>query len=516
MTHFDPVFELIKSLSKSEKRSFKLYAGRMEGCADSNYIRLFDAMDRADSYNETDILSLSAIPQKQLANTKAHLYKQILLSIRSTSAKSNADIALREQIDFARILYSKGLYQQSIRVLGKAKEKAYELEQLTIALEIVEFEKLIESYFITRSSSNRADELTQQTYTLNTHIEQSNRFSNAAIQLYALYLKKGHVRNASDEEQLRQYFLQLCPHLDIQEESRLSFSELHYYNLSHYWYGFIGQDAAYCCIYARKNWDLFEASPHQKSLTPGAYYKSYNYLLESLFHLHNHADFRYYLQKLHQELQGDVVKSHHNGYIQSHLFYFTHALNLYFYEGLFEAGKEIIPEILNFIQDNSNRIDTHHIFVLYYKVASLYFGCGDYRLCVHYLNKIIHSTDSTIRVDLQCFSRILRLLSYFEQDDDEILQYQIRTTYNFLKKQNNLSTVQKEILSFLHHLHSFYRNQLQSEFSVLYQRLTSLQEDPYEKRNFFYIDILSWLESKIENQSVQTIIRNKFLSRHPL
>lgn len=516
MAIIDNVFELIKSLSKAEKRSFKLHAARMEGYAQSNYIRLFDAMDAAEIYNEKEILNNSAIPKKQLANTKAHLYKQILLSIRSSSAKINADIVLREQIDFARILYSKGLYQQSIRILGKAKEKAYELEQLTIALEIVEFEKLIESYFITRSSSNRADDLTQQTYNLNTHIAQSNRFSNAAIQLYALYLKKGHVRNLKDSELLSEYFQQLCPQLDIREESRLSFSELHYYNLSHYWFGFIGQDAAYCCIYAQKNWELFDAFPAQKSLTPGAYYKAYNYLLESLFHVHRHSDFRTYLYKLQGELDLDIVKSHHNAYIQSHLFYFTHALNLYFYEGLFDSGKEIIPKILNFIHSKGNRIDPHHIFVLYYKVASLYFGCGDYKLCVHYLNKIIHNADATIRIDLQCYSRILRLLSYFEQDDDEILQYQIRTTYNFLKKMDNLSTVQKEILSFLHRLHSFYRNQLQTEFLALYQTLLTLQDDPYEKRNFVYIDILSWLESKIKNQCVQIVIRNKFLSKHPV
>lgn len=516
MAIIDNVFELIKSLSKAEKRSFKLYAGRMDGHAQSNYIRLFDAMDSAEIYNEKELLKHSSIPKKQMANTKAHLYKQILLSIRSSSAKINADIVLREQIDFARILYSKGLYQQSIRILGKAKETAYELEQLTIALEIVEFEKLIESYFITRSSSNRADELTQQTYNLNGHIAQSNLFSNAAIQLYALYLKKGHVRNPEDFHQLKEYFQKLCPQLDIREAGRLSFAELHYYNLSHYWFGFIGQDAAYCCTYAQKNWELFAAFPHQKSLTPGAYYKSYNYLLESLFQIHRHSEFRDYLQKLQSELDQDLVKSHHNAYIQSHLFYFTHAINLYFYEGLFDDGKEIIPRILDFVQSKGTRIDPHHIFVLYYKVASLYFGCGDYKLCVHYLNKIIHNPDSTIRIDLQCYSRILRLLSFFEQDDDEILQYQIRTTYNFLKKLNNLSLVQKEILSFLHRLHSFYRNQLQDEFLALHKTLLSLEDDPYEKRNFVYIDFLSWLESKIEHQSVQVVIRNKFLSKHPL
>lgn len=516
MPNHDTVFELIKSLSKSEKRSFKLYAHRMEPGTPANYIRLFDAMDRLSTYNEETILSLSSIPKKQLANTKAHLYKQILLSIRPGSAKVNPDIALREQIDFARILYSKGLYRQSIRILGKAKEAAYALEQLTLALEIVEFEKLIESYFITRSSSNRADELTQQTYSLNTHIAQSNRFSNAAIQLYALYLKKGHVRNNEDVQQLKQYFQELCPQLDLRQESRLSFSELHYYNLSHYWFGFIGQDSPYCHLYAQKNHDLFDAFPHHKTLTPGAYYKSYNYLLESLLRIRRYSQFKACLLLLKTELDQEIVKQQYNAYIQAHLFYYTHTLNLYFYEGLFDAGKEVVPAILDFIATQESRIDPHHIFVLYYKLASLYFGCADYKRCIHYLNKIIHTPDSTLRMDLQCYSRILRLLCYFEQDDDQILQYQIRSTTNFLRKMDHLSSVQKEILSFLHRLHSLYRTEMPAEFKTLYHTLKTLQQDPFEKRNFVYIDILSWLESKMENQSVQSVIRKKFLSKHPL
>jgi hypothetical protein len=38
-----------------------------------------------------------------------------------------------------------------------------------------------------------------------------------------------------------------------------------------------------------------------------------------------------------------------------------------------------------------------------------------------------------------------------------------------------------------------------------------LEGDPYERRAFLYLDVLSWLESRIENKSVESIIRRKFL-----
>jgi hypothetical protein len=78
----DPLFLLIKSLSKSEKRQFKLYAGRLGGNAEANFMALFAIMDKMDSYDEQLILKKTNIKKQQISNSKAHLYKQILISLR--------------------------------------------------------------------------------------------------------------------------------------------------------------------------------------------------------------------------------------------------------------------------------------------------------------------------------------------------------------------------------------------------------------------------------------------------
>jgi len=43
--------------------------------------------------------------------------------------------------------------------------------------------------------------------------------------------------------------------------------------------------------------------------------------------------------------------------------------------------------------------------------------------------------------------------------------------------------------------------------------LKPLKNNAYEKRAFIYFDIISWLESKIENRSNQLIIREKAMRK---
>jgi hypothetical protein len=54
---------------------------------------------------------------------------------------------------------------------------------------------------------------------------------------------------------------------------------------------------------------------------------------------------------------------------------------------------------------------------------------------------------------------------------------------------------------------------LEAEFKSLLFKLKQQQSNPYATRAFFYLDIISWLESKIHRVPVQDVIRKKFLAR---
>ena len=310
----DALFILVKSLSKSEKRQFKLYAGRLDGNSEANFMSLFNLLDKSALYDDTLILKKTNIKKQQISNTKAHLYKQILVSLRFNPVHQNARAHIREQFDFAAILYSKGLYNQSLKILEKAKELALVSGENNLAYEIVEFEKVIESQYITRSLSNRADALSKQAKILSMKSVRISKLSNLSLQLYSLLLKEGYVKDDADAEKVKAYFNKRLPKYELSE---LGFREKLFLYKAYLWHSLILQDFVASFRYAQKWVDLFEANPSMKIQNPVFYLKGVNFLLESLFLIKYKTKFNAVLENLSLDIeQKEKIKSIYNSIIK--------------------------------------------------------------------------------------------------------------------------------------------------------------------------------------------------------
>jgi hypothetical protein len=55
-------------------------------------------------------------------------------------------------------------------------------------------------------------------------------------------------------------------------------------------------------------------------------------------------------------------------------------------------------------------------------------------------------------------------------------------------------------------------DKLRPEFEKLLDRLQKYEKNRFETRASMYLDIISWLESKIRQVPVQDVIREKYLS----
>ncbi|MBU2527492.1 MAG: hypothetical protein KKC03_12920 [Bacteroidetes bacterium] len=506
----EPLFELVKSLSKSEKRQFKLYAGRLGGNTEAKFMLLFNFLDKSTKYDEASILRDKIVKKEQLSNLKAHLYKQILISLRLTPQHQNLRAQLREQMDFASILYHKGLYYQSLKILDKAKELAKQFDENNLAYEIVELEKVIESQFITRSLITRADELAVESKTLSVKNVIASKLSNLSLQLYSLLLKSGYVRNNEDYERVVSYFNARLPQYQWCD---MGFREKLFLYKAYLWRGFLLQDFVSCYRYSQKWVDLFLIREDMIGLNPVFFIKGYNYLLESLFYLRRHKKFKETLDTFEQYVHRRTAIIDDNTETLSHLYLYNNKINARFLAGQFKLGVAEIPEILQMLKTFQGKIDSHHVMLFYYKIACLYFGSGDNKNCIVYLQKIIQNKELSLREDLLCFSRVLNLVAHYEAGLDYNLEIQIRSTYRFLIQMNDLHEVQKEMIKFLRKLGDIFPSELKQAFQDLYNNLKQYETHPYESRAFLYLDVLSWLESKIENKTVEEIIRKKVADR---
>ncbi|SDH14213.1 hypothetical protein SAMN04488062_104266 [Flavobacterium omnivorum] len=502
----DFLFVLIKSLSKSEKRQFKIFASRLETSSNTKFIELFNILDKSDGYDEKLILKSGIIKKVQLSNLKSYLYKQILVSIRLNIPSQNIRYQLREQIDFATILYNKGLYKQSLKILDKTKILALENDEKLMAYEIVEFEKLIESQYITRSIQGRADELVVQAKELNYRNTISSKLSNLSLQLYGIMLKTGYVKSDQEYTYIDDYFKK---HLSKFDDKKFGFREKYWFYNANLWRSFLVQDFLSCYKYALKWVTLFYDNPSMIYLNPVFFLKGNHYLLESLYMLKYKTKFKKYLVLLEETIKDPRFPVNDNIASLSFLYLYNNKLNYHILEGTFSESEYLIPEILNKLTVHTDHLDEHHEMLFYYKFASIYFGTEKYAECIFYLEKIINNKNLSMREDLMCFARLLSLIAHYEMGNDYYLENQLKNTYKFLLKMNDLQEVQKEIIRFMKNLNSIYPGDIKKEFVKMRIRFIELEKNTYEKRAFLYLDIISWLESKIENRKISDIIKEK-------
>jgi hypothetical protein len=504
----DALFQLVKSLEKSEKRNFKLYVKRNSSSEDLKIVKLFDALDKLDAYDEEQLLKKNrSIKKRQLSNMKAHLYKQILSSLRLIKDENNIDIQLHEQMDHARILFNKGLYLQSLKVLDKMKEMARANEQLTYLQQALFFEKKIEGLFITRSMREKASQLSKESDETNCQLSLVNRLSNLSLQLYGWYITHGHARSQKEVEELKKF---LEDNLPEETKNAQGFYERLYLNQSYCWYAFIRQDFLQYYRYTQKWVDLFAEYPGMYDIETAHYIKGMHNLMGAHFDLRNAKKLQECIDEFEKFSHRKVVKNNDINRILLFVYLTTARINSYFLEGNFTEGSKQVPFIEEKLKEYELFIDRHRILVFYYKIASLYFGAGKNEKAIEYLNKIIN-WKVDLRTDLQCYARLLHLIAHYELGNFDLLEYLTKSVYRFMAKMKSLSAVEEEMFHFLRRSFQVNAHALKPEFERLLEKLRRYENNPLETRAFSYLDVISWLESKINNVPVQEVIRQKYL-----
>ena len=149
--------------------------------------------------------------------------------------------------------------------------------------------------------------------------------------------------------------------------------------------------------------------------------------------------------------------------------------------------------------------------VFNYKIGTLYFGSGDYSTCVDYMQKIINDPVD-LRIDLQCYARLLHLMAHYELHNFSILESLIKSVYRFMSKMENLTVVEEEMFKFLRASFHVSRSKLKNELENFLQKIKHLEKNRFETRAFAYLDVISWVESKVYQKSMAEIIHTKYLN----
>jgi hypothetical protein len=503
----DNLLKLISRLNSSEKRLFRMAATKGSVKNELLFLQLFDHLDKYRLYDEQKILkSIRGIKKSQLPNLKSNLYKQLLSSLRSQKRHTIPAIAIRENLDYAVLLHSKGLYTAALDMLEKTKKMALEADRSISLLAALELEKHIEGLYITGSMYPKATILKEQTNRAIRQVTVNQRLSNLSLSLYGLYLQYGYVKDDRDYDFITDYFKQ---HLsDVDPESLDFYGHVYLYQ-SYVWYYNMIQDFANNYKYAQRWVDLFIHQPEWQKLELTLYIKGLHNVLNSLFMAQRYDKFAPMYEEL-LRLGDAQVKSMNRDQLSTFkLIEYIHGINQFFLTGNFKGGAQYVTQISIAIRQNEYDWDLNRILLFNYKIASIYFCNGDLGQTISHLREITNHVFPDFREDIQCFARILSLIAHFDLGNEALVKHQIKATYRYLSKIRHLQPALSSILSFVRRIPKIREENLKSEFVKLNNDLKDIKQTQFERRPFLYLDIISWLESKIEEVPVGEIIRRK-------
>ena len=233
------LFDLIHSLTKSEKRYFKLMSSRHAIGGENNYIVLFDFIDKTTRYDEELIFRHfeGEAFLNRFSITKKRLYDHILSSLDAFHSVNSIEAQLNKMLHSYDILFEKSLYDQSRRILRSAEKLAVKNEMHEILLLISKKEhKLIETEGIEKISNEDIIQLVDKQKRAINEITLMNEVWKIKSLLFVQLSKRGVARN---KEEVQSYF-SICEFLlsenKFLESKSVETNYLIHHTLSAYYY----------------------------------------------------------------------------------------------------------------------------------------------------------------------------------------------------------------------------------------------------------------------------------------
>ncbi len=490
----------------SEKRHFKLFASKHVKGNINNYVRLFDAIEKQDEYNESQLIkSENYIPDFSVLKTR--LYFAVLKSLRAYNTNASLRNKLKAEVDYIEIVQKKGLTDQAKKMHYKAMKKAEDFELWDIWQELFSLE-----VNIMRAENYKGMSLADINNRFSVYQEVLDKQSETADNLlfevatFSTFRKLGDAKNLQSEkifkETLRPFY--------IENENNLSFSARIRNYQAKAVFNIAILNYTNASMYREKILVLMEQHHQYVEKHPSEYAKCiYNYTLSLVLANKYSTNIFTYLNKL-KQIKFDSEKERKQ-YLMTALFI---ELCTYCYLGEFEKGLLLIDAAKKqdwiHLEKRNEYIEIINIGI-YYFIAYTYFGAGEFKQCNKYLNAIINY-NSTGTNSYSKVSKLLRIIVDFEMGKIDSLEYSIKSAYRYLHKRLDTSSKSEVlILNFLRTQlkHQQKREQVMFALKKLKNTLKKLEKDRFERSFLSDFDYISWIESKIKNRSFAEVVREK-------
>ena len=501
------LFDLIKSLSKSEKRFFKLHSALQSG--DKNYLRIFDAIDKQKAYDEDALKKLFAKETfiRHLPSEKNHLYKLILKSLRAYHSESSVSGILKQEIKNIEILYQKALYEECNKLLHRAKRIARENERFYYWFELLNWEKmLLEEAYESGEFTKDLDALIEEERDVIEKLRNLAAYHILYSKINYVFRSGGYVR--TDEEHAMVEEISEHP-LIKGKNTALSRRAA---TICFYTQGF--------CQWAKRDWktslekflrvkQILEDNPLIKTDLPKRYIRTLHYIINAEIELRDLKSAKNNIEIM-RTLPGEPGFLGIN--IEAQVFVASYLCELRLLDRAGEHTKAVAmsDDIIAGMERLGPRLQKENELEFYFGLALANFGAGKQNKALFWLNKVLNDNEQTLRQDIFTYARLFNLVVHYELANYDLLEYIVRSTQRFLSKRHRAHQVENLLIESIKKLARITEPSAKRDlFKNLYEQLATLVQDPNESLVLKYFDVLAWARSHVDGIPFSEVVRKQ-------
>lgn len=417
------LFELIKSLTNSEKRYFTLYSQR-HFSEDNHSLRLFQTLVKQDEYSETKAVSETGLAKNNFAVQKNILYNQILSALMQFDTSGNPAMRLQQDIFACQKLMQKGLLSQARTKLNQIKTDAEKYEMHEAGLQALQIESALnarEQY--RRTSEADLDEWLAENHKLLAKISTEVYFKSINSKAQKIQLSTGG-KSASSSLAVRKILDEAnakLPEIEMTEKARMDLLQ------TEALYHFLSGDTAKASEINATFIALMESQHHWIQFFPQRYFSALNNYLIDCFVLKKQSELLHGLEKMRALKDDPAFKKTSN--LEPNIFRITYQIELNFMiaSGKFSDAMKILPTVKEGLQKYAGKIPLHHQMNMEYLSAYLLFGAGLYHEASKQIDLLQQYSRSETAALIDDVAAIMQVICHFELGNYSILDSLVKS-----------------------------------------------------------------------------------------
>ena len=424
-------------MTMNEKRYFKVFCNRHIIGGQNKYVLLFNIFQKIKSFDEKLIkesIKEHSYSLKFLSSDMNYLKKMLLKSLNEFHSEKTFDIKIKQQLIAIEILFYKGLYQECLELINKAKKIKLFNESSYLMLELLNWEKKCTGYSL---GLIKAIEVNRSIENCFNQIKIDKEITDI---YYNSYLHKNNLGKINQEEIISDFEKLINNKVLLNSNNFFSVRLNIYYNLIYSNYYHVKRDYINELVFLNKALSYFDLNEEYRFENPLDYISISIRVIDIK---KNGASEEFYLelQKLRDfnnilDLQEEVV--------QERIFLFTNQAELehLLYINQFKDAIIVFENILYAIKTSKYNIEPYYYIKIYYLIASINCAKGDFSSGLKYINTIINKFKFTDRPNVFVRAEFLNIIIHYELKNYDLviraignikLKYKAKYEFNYFE-----------------------------------------------------------------------------------